>query len=373
MYKCLKDPIKYILKCSILILIPGLLFIFYYIVNYMPITIPKKEAAKINLSKYVPSEDLTVLTFINKPDENHIASYTKKIIKSHDLATNNKDKKLFRIYYYDGKREGALTSIKSINATDNSIVALSTHNTYKDTSPDEIELSTSPSWVISENEKAYLTGKNLTVDTIAGSFSDCLEVTTIKNLENGETQYNTIYSAPIVGAIMKKTGTTINKQEKVYELTNYVTPNEKSDTIESVNNFINRALAFKNTPLNSNVYKDDKLGISLKLPDNWSGDVKVDTTIWADNVEHSTAFILNSGNKLYQKIFSIQMLKKGYDKEYVDKNPELKYIGEYNGHTLVYKTAKYYTKEIWYNDNLYLKFSKMLSETEGIIKSISKL
>lgn len=373
MCKCLKSCGISMLKYCILILIPGLLFLFYYIVNYIPITIPKKEASKINVSNYIPDMYGAVLTYITSPDNKQVRYYNKQIIKAYNLSINNDAKKLFYIYNYNGIKEGSLTSIKSIEVQDNSITALSTNNLHEDTSPDEIHLSTNPKWRISETKEAYLTKKDLTIETLAGKFSDCLEITVIESLDNGERNYQTFYFTPKIGYIMKKSGKSMKNQEKVYELYSYSLPESKLKNASEVNNFISNYLPLSGSTLSSSKYNDENLGISFTLPKYWIGNVKIDNSVWADNIEHSTSFFLNIDNNSFQRIFSISMFKKGYDKNYIDKIPHLQYIGESKGRSLAYSTTNYYSKETFYDTSLYRRIHKMASDTKAIIKSISKL
>ncbi|KMT22187.1 hypothetical protein [Clostridium cylindrosporum] len=372
MLKGFKSKYKLIATITLILLLITSVFIYYYISHYLPIPVSKEEALKYKVIDHFPRRPGTLLTYITAKDSFGVSHFTKQLIKSFPSSSekNSNPVDMLALYNYEGKKEGAITSYKTFKFQNNSIENVTTSDDRDDFGSTEKFIHNTPKWKKSKNTTTYLTGINLTVNTIGGNFENCIEITSVETLDNGSKVYTTIYSAPNIGFIMKKSGPNLKKQKKVFELYSYNIPDKSLISPQELGPFLNKAFKALALPKDSSTYHNNIMGITLRIPEHWNGKYATNRTVWADNIEETINFHLNMGNKSHQRIFSIHMLKKGYGKSYVDKNPKYVYIGEHNGHTLVYSLAKSLSSETAFTTKFKEQVDKMLSDVPNIIKDI---
>ncbi|KMT22188.1 hypothetical protein [Clostridium cylindrosporum] len=372
MVKVFKSKHKLMAVIALVLLILVTLFTYCYRSNYVPNPVSKDEASKLKIGEHFLGRPGSVLTYILAPDKYGVSYFTKQLVKPFPGSEekDSKTKNMVYVYNYEGRKEGSLESYKSVKISKNLTENITKTGGDVDLSSDLRYIYNLPKWKISKHSTAYLTGVNLTISTPAGKFNDCIEITVETELDNSSKLYETIYSAKGIGFIMKTSGPTLKKQKKVYELYKYNIPAKRLSSKAELENFTSKVLKYPQEAIESPTYHNEIMGITLSLPEHWVGKCGIDSATWSDNIKDSVTFNLKAGNKSYQRIFSIHMLKKGYDKNYVDKNRNYVYIGEYNGHTLVYSLAKNLSSEVELTSEIKNEFDKMMRDVPNIISNI---
>lgn len=370
-------PMKFKLKSKNLILIGSFMIfllisitIYNMFLNNKIVGIPIEKLNQLKMIDYFPHEIGSSFKYLILPSKTNSPVYEKDVIT--DIPgtdpTNSTNSYKIGIETYSDLNNGKLTT-DSFYEINQDIVKMYHSETPLGLSEDQkIMLSKNSKWERDKDTTCYITEINMNITTKSQTFNNCIEVTVVEHQSNDIKTYNYSkeYYSTKVGLVLEKHSSdhssncdtitselvsyNIPEQSQQNNATTYTSPNDSTTTSPT---YINKTYKF-----------------TLDIPKGWDKKYIVEEGNWANDAEKTFDFSLIANGKNYGNIFSIIILKKEYDKDYV-KNTAYEYITTNNGHVIAYSIPTGPTTDLVNNPTEMDILSKMINDdVPQIIKSI---
>jgi hypothetical protein len=308
----LKGIRKFIVGVVILVMI-GL---GYVIVNNNKIKpVSKHELESIDISRYFPQQ-IGTKKYYKIVGDTGVPLYTGKeeIIDSEMY----KDGSNVIIKDYSPLLDGELLGSNLYQVNNDKIIILD--STISSGLKESTILSKEP--VREYQEKIeYVTSIDKTIETEAGIFKNCIEITTqnITGDKGMDRLYLKSYYAPNLGKVLEIVIDNVksdNISNTMYELTEYELPNNKDnytyknneDKAKEVENINKESISITNNNLEI-IVEDTEFDFSMKLPESWRGKYTI-------SKESTSKYNIDLGNT-YRKTLDFLYTPKGLEPQYM--------------------------------------------------------
>ncbi|MEF9951186.1 MAG: hypothetical protein RR840_04245 [Clostridium sp.] len=343
---------------------------YSYYSAFYPGKVSDSAASQIKVSEYYPTKLGTVITTKLLPNSTGTISYANYITQKYSFEdyANYPGKTISQHKYIIN--DGKFTYAPSIvNVNDNSIKIFSPDHKGIVGTFDRIVLTNKSKWeVLSDSDIKivnYIESINETISTKAGTFKDCIKITSVYSQKSRPNQYVTSYYAKGLGPILHQKGTSLDNQKTLSEIYEYYIPNKEWDDPLTYPIY---TLVNNDSPT-ENVFRSNEMNIEIPVPANFKNNYTVDNTIWQDNIESCINISLKYKSLIYQPILSIIKLKKGYGVDYLSKTKHLQYLGEYNGYTYCYAVSTAPNVNVYSNSKTYKTYKSLVSDIPYIIRN----
>lgn len=351
--------IFHILIFTLLCVIIPICYSFYF--SFYPSSVSENKASKIIAKDYCPSKYGTVITAKLAQNPTGTTSYANYVTQKYAYEDiSSLPGKTISQHKYVVKDGNFVFTPLIINLTNEKIKinSPSQSGTYGDLNI--ISLNNKPKWMSQDTygytATNYMESVDETISTRAGTFNNCIKVTTVFKSNHKKPVYLTSYYAKGLGIILLKKGPSLINQESLFELYSYYIPEKEwdKDNQYPIYTLIN------NDSKDEDVFKRNEMNIEFPIPDSFKGNYKVDNTVWQDNIESCINISFDYTSLVYQPISSIVKLKKGYGVDYINNAKKMMYLGEYDGYTYCYIISNAPNVNVYSDSNLTKKYNDMI-------------
>ena len=353
-------------KRAKIVMFASILCLIYIFIKSTTInTVSHLALSRIKIEEYFPQQHQIYTSYYNA--DRYIEGTDTRYLYRNVMVPNNENlvaETCFSLIY------GESTHIYSI--ADNKINKLDSEYNFIGT-----ELCNKPEWIYDDETKKYITGVNVKVETKCGRIDDCIEVTTIVNTKSNS--YRCIeYWAPKLGIIKRY----FPDDETSEILVNYDAKNaQSSSTPIEYNDYVGSysgPISIEDNSDSSKISNEDRMninyinseyGFQLLLPESWENRYSVSESNWYSGAEKTIDFNYLVDGEDYGSIFSIVVFSN-YDEGY---DPNLNYIGQYNGKYITYLVAREPSERALKNEEVLNTLRKMITtDVDKIVESIGK-